>query len=225
MMQPLRIDFHLGGAVSRPAFPIHLDSLIANRLVQKTLPFEADVPTMRAAIEDLPLERREIGGDWVWTASTIAFDWAAPPQNNLATKAVRAQEIAPFIGARMLSNFRPDTKIDTGRGAFKSSLYTYETQWALKASAFCIGDKVRIAELLEGLDQIGTKRRLGFGKVIDLEIFEDDRANDLWMFRNLPAEANVGRLAEGAYRLPLFEPKHQGVIRHNPLEYAQVAAG
>lgn len=216
-MKPLRVEFELVGPIGRPARPIHLDSLIAHQLVRRDLPPDADIPSIRQRIDNLPLQRADIGGDWVWMASSLAFEWTTPPTQEFAVRAVRAPIIAEFQLAGLFTNRRPETKIDTSRGTFKAATYAHEMQWAKKAIAFCLGDENEISDLLQRIESIGARRRLGGGQVRRISITEDPSALDLWSRRYLPAGAECGKLVEGAYRLPLFDRSHQTMIRDNSL--------
>ena len=218
-MTPLRIEIDLIGPVERPARPIHLDSLIANLMVTRDIPHETDVATIRAHIDRLPLARTEIGGDWVWQASSVAFDWTTPPMQEFATRAIRPEAIADVLNTGMITNFRPDTKIDTARGQLKSATYAHEFQWARAAVAYCVGDQAEIEDLLDGMESIGARRRLGNGRVSAVRVVPDERATVLWKRRYLPQHADEGRMVEGAYRLPLFDRTHQRIVRDNHLEW------
>ena len=211
--------------MERPVNPIHLDGLIANRLVRRDLPADTHLDLIKTRILELPLARMEVGGDWVWAASTIAFEWTAPPSQAFATLAIRAHEIAPIQASGIMTNRAPDTKIDTARGQYKAGTYARDRQWAARAMAFCIGDEEQIRDLMTGLDQIGPRRRLGAGVVTGVEVVQDERALDLWRRRSLPVGADgPGRLAEGAYRLPPYDPANRTVVRTYPLEYAETIA-
>ena len=223
-MTPLRIEIDLVGPVERPARPIHLDSLIANLMVMRDMPNETDVATIRAHIETLPLGRVDVGGDWVWQASTLAFDWTTPPMQEFATRAIRPDAIADTLKTGLITNFGVDTAIDTARGQLKSATYAHEFQWARGAVAYCIGDRETLTDLLSGLESVGARRRLGNGRVSALRVVEDVRARDLWMRRYLPQGAGVGRMVEGAYRLPLFDRTHQRIVRDNHLEWDRAMA-
>lgn len=218
-MTPLRIEITLIGPVERPARPIHLDSLLASQVIRRDMPMETDIQKIRTRIEDLPLEREDIGGDWVWKASTLAFEWTSQPMQEFATRAIRPEAIANTLKTGLINNFAINTRIDTAKGSLKSAVYTHETQWARSAVAYCVGDLDEIERLLQGLDSIGARRRLGNGRIKAVEVHEDMRAHNLWSHRYLPAEAKAGRLVEGAYRLPLFERTHQRVVRDNQLEW------
>lgn len=218
-MTPLRIEIDLVGPVERPARPIHLDSLIANLMVRRDMPHETDVATIREHIAHLPLGRADVGGDWVWKASSVAFDWTTPPMQEFATRAIRPEAIAEVLKTGVISNFGVDTKIDTARGMLKSATYAHEFQWARGAVAYCIGDRVQLEDLLDGLESIGARRRLGNGQVSAVRVLEDDRATELWQRRYLPQGAEAGRMVEGAYRLPLFDRTHQRIVRDNHLEW------
>lgn len=223
-MIPLRIEIDLVGPVERPARPIHLDSLIANLLVTRDIPHETDVATIRSHIERLPLERADIGGDWVWKASSVAFDWTTPPMQEFATRAIRPAAVAEVVKSGMLTNFGIDTKIDTARGQLKSATYAHEFQWARAAVAYCIGDQAEIEGLLQGMQSIGARRRLGNGQVSAVRVIDDERATALWSRRYLPQDADAGRMVEGAYRLPLFDRTHQRIVRDNHLEWEGAVA-
>lgn len=217
MMSPLRIEISLAGPIARPVRPIHLDSLIAHQLVQRDLPPDVDIPTIREKIASLPLGRAEIGGDWVWMASSVAFEWLTPPAQHFAVRAVRAPAIAEWQLKGIFTNRKEDSAIDTARGTFKASTYAHEVQWARRAVAYCVGDKDKIVDLLSRIENIGTRRRLGSGQVTSIEVIDDPQAEKLWQRRYLPAGAADGRLVEGAYRLPLFDRTHQTIVRDNSL--------
>lgn len=221
-MTPLRIDITLVGPIGRPARPIHLDSLIAHQIVQRDLPPNADIPAIRQKIEELPLERRDVGGDWVWAASSVAFEWRTPPSQNFATRSVRAPTIAEWQMQGIFTNRREESAIDTSRGTFKAAVYAHELQWAPRAVAYCIGDKDEITDLLANLESIGARRRLGGGQIANLEVVEDPVAKDLWPHRYLPMDAAAGIPVEGAYRLPLFDRSHQTIVRDNSLTFDQL---
>lgn len=217
-MKPLRINFELVGPIGRPARPIHLDSLIAHELVQRDLPIDADIPSIRSKIEQLPLERGDIGGDWVWKASTLAFEWMTPPAQRFAIRAANADAIMEWQQKGLFNNRRADSSVDTSRGVFKSAIYAHEIQWARQAVAYCIGDEDEVTALVSEIENIGARRRLGGGRVARITVTPDEQANELWMRRYLPNGAPEGRLVEGAYRLPLFDRTHQTVVRDNSLE-------
>ena len=222
-MTPLRIDIMLAGPMERPADPIHLDSLIAHLLVKRDLPPRSAVPLIHAKILELPLERRQAGSDWVWAASTIAFEWITPPSQAFATLGIRAGDIAPIQRSGFISGRAPNTKIDTARGEFKAATYARDRQWASRGVAFCIGDEEEIRDLIGNLDQIGPRRRLGAGRVTNVVVSHDERAQNHWAKRTLPSDyCGPGRLAEGAYRLPLFEPENRKVVLLNPLEISML---
>lgn len=218
-MTPLRIEMDLVGPVERPARPIHFDSLVANLMVGRDMPGETDVATIRGHIERLPLERAIVGDDWVWKASSVAFDWTSQPMQEFATRAIRPQAVAEVVKTGLINNFGIDTKIDVARGMLKSATYAHEFQWARMAVAYCVGDRDEIGDLLRDLHSIGARRRLGHGRIRAVRVVEDAAASTLWMRRYLPAGADVGVPVEGAYRLPLFDRAHQRVVRDNQLQW------
>lgn len=60
------------------------------------------------------------------------------------------------------------------------------TQWISKAIGWCVGDKAEIKEILSGLKHLGAKTRLGFGRVIKVELFDDDKASKYALYRAQP---------------------------------------
>lgn len=217
--EPIRIDFAICGLVGRSHHPIHLDALIAQRMIKAECglaPSQDDADRILAA---LPLERRDFGGEWVWTASSIAFDWSGPATQVAGVRAFRPANIAKHLD--IIAKSKDYHGIHTGKGPWKSEQYSNPLQQARAARAYAIGDRERISQLLEGLDAIGTQRRHNNANVRSVTVTRDETAFDLWKRRYLPLGAEVkAPCREGAFKLPMFERSHQTIVKDNHLEYS-----
>lgn len=215
---PMRVEFMLAGLVGRSHHPIHLDSLIAHELIRTRYGLSPTGAQIEDALLDLPLERRTIGGDWVWAASTIAFEWKGPPVQLAGTRALRAPEIQKHID--VIAKAKRTHTIDTTRGKWKADQYAASLQQASAARAYLVGDRMKIEPLLKGISTLGARRRHGTCVVSNVALIDDEAAANQCMRRYLPAASNIaGRKREGAYRLPMFDHRNQTIVIDNQLEY------
>ncbi len=217
-MKPFRVEFELTGPMTRPDHPIHLDSLIAHQLVKTTLLLGASVAEMRAATADLPLQKMIVGEDWIWAASTLAFNWSSAPFQDVGIRNFRSCHIAKYVD--VLSGVKFTSKIETDRGIQKTEQYAVSMQYADTAVAYGIGDIAKIQSLLEGIETLGARRRHATMAVLSVKVIEDNRGHDLWQKRYLPPSNRLNEvLMQGAYRLPLFDVEHRTIIDNNQLVF------
>lgn len=212
-MTPLRIDMEIGGPMYPQAHPLHLDSLIASQMVlaQSSPPNETQLAQL---LDTLPFERAHFGEEWVWKASAVQFVWEGLPTHESWTMPVSNADLYQQIENGIV-NMRGTSKIDTARGEFKAGMGLHESRWAKSARAWAIGDKKILERLLGTLHQIGTKRRLGAGRIRSLTVNEDPEASTLWANRYLPVSAKQGIPVEGTFRPPYFARDQQKMVLNN----------
>lgn len=173
-MQPLRVEFQLSGHMESPTMPIHLDSLIAYAYFQKTLE-EHGQGEISQIIQQLPLEKFERDGLWVWKASALSFEGVSDAgMRHWTRKTVIPDYYATSVADGSIERGQKQTgnidiareknlsamrdkngnpklfsqKIDTVRGDMKSELQSYPVFTASKAVAYCIGDREELEMLL-----------------------------------------------------------------------------
>lgn len=185
----------------KAGYPIHLDALLAYANVERNKFDLEDEPTqnmMNELLTDLPVEKYEQDGDWVFKASALMPQGDLEHSSRYITQ--RMDQVALALNAaagrvqvgKMKSDQplkRHSIKIDTARGVFRNQLQYYPVTKVDKLIAYCVGDKDAIEELLVEhgyITHIGAKRRMGHGFISSIDIYEDEAANDLWKLRVKP---------------------------------------
>lgn len=213
-MTPLRIEFEIDGPVYPQAHPLHLDSLVASQMVlSRADPPDAD--ELQKILANLPFEKALFGSEWVWKASAVQFEWDGLPSHESWTMKIDPADLYRLMEEGVVQDMKPTSKIDMARGPLKAGQGVHECRWAKTAHAWAVGDKDRLQQQLETLHQIGTKRRLGAGRVRRVSIVEDPEALTRWASRYLPAAAKLGIAVEGALRPPYFARDQQQMVLNN----------
>jgi len=181
-MTPLKITFTLSGWASVPSHPIYLDALLAYQVVQNAI--NDGVEDFINQQAKLPLEKEVQGKDWVWKASALFFDWEGETQRSMLTRTTDHGDIAQEVQNGFVR--KAPNGLSVFRGKYKNWLYPHTFRQATEATAWCIGDKDEITSLLSKITHIGSKRRLGMGQVISIDVEEDKEANMMWEHRVLP---------------------------------------
>lgn len=205
MMEPLTVTAELR---SPPvvAGPLLLDGLLYAGLgaeLGATAPGGwADRATVDAAAEDLPLARVEAGDTWWWAASQVAT-WGAEEQTHLHRR----------VEYRLLEQWTSARSVNIAAGPDKmlrKPVYMRTEMRLLRWT--CVGDAVRIGELLSRVGHVGKYGAHGHGWVDRWTIEQGGPpagayAADLSL-RHLPVQAvedlPKGRLSRR--RLPLTPP-------------------
>lgn len=181
-MKPLRIDWTFSSPLIVSDFaPVHLDALLAYAMVADAENNEEEDPF--SFQEKLPLKKQ----DKTWKASQLLF---VRNQSPFLISMVRSYE-----GMSMMTDFDvyytqksfPKSACNQGSGKYKAYTFTQRACWMKSATAWCIGNKKKVQDLLEQVPYIGKLTRNGFGKVASLTIVEDNRAYENWAIRVLPA--------------------------------------
>lgn len=79
------------------------------------------------------------------------------------------------------------------------------SQWVKKATAWGIGDKQKVMELLSRVSNLGAKSRLGYGHVLSIDVIDDERAEEYWRYRVLAQEEPIDEHEEDNY-VPHLSP-------------------
>jgi CRISPR type IV-associated protein Csf3 len=220
-MEPLRIEFHLDGAVIPPSHPIHLDSLVAGEILRAAGVETISQPKIDKILDGLPFARLDFHGASVWAASSIAFRWTGPTFRMAGTRRIAVEDIADNVDR--IVGAKTSTKIETARGKWKSAQWATSLQQADLGVAFAIGSRSTLEDALARLESIGAARRYLSAVVLGVTITPDERALELAKRRYLPAGAIDGLPhIEGAIKMPLYDKRNRTIVADNHLEYADV---
>lgn len=205
-MKPLKIVWWLARPVVMPAYPLHLDALLAWAAVDEAIEAGQDNPL--AAQEALPLASWTAqSGDWVWQASQLRF--AGPQAAFMSQSQRRAEHYALAVNQdRGLFRTRrhPIRRARMGNGPYKAYVLWTPMGWCAQAVAYCTGEPRRIEELLARVRYLGKRRRERNGEVAGVGIYaaSDPHA---WRDRRLPIDPSVDREAY-AYSLGPLRPPY-----------------
>lgn len=166
--------------MSKPDTPIHLDALLS---AARTRENNGDWSVQH----DLPIERfvSETNPEhWCFKASTLKFH--AYSQDTVSkTLKVDRTKLAEFVE---LGITKVPNKVSTASGAYKAALYFDTVLLSDQAEAYLVtDDPERVLALLQRLDAVGSKRKLGLGQIGYVEINEvSSEEDEHWTYRNLP---------------------------------------
>jgi CRISPR type IV-associated protein Csf3 len=206
-----------------------LDALIAYAVTEQYL---ADNPTddsrlIRSIAEELPLQRECRDDKWVWKSSALLPEGLGEHYMRMWTRKTDAFDYAERVytgsvgGARKikLPLNRFAMKIDTVRGVLKNAFQFYPVREVEKLIGYCVVDTENEAEqLIDLLDpdagfvtHIGSRKRVGHGRVTSLEVEEDQTAMELWKMRLLPWEEDGYSAMQAAVKPPYWAAENRTI--------------
>jgi CRISPR type IV-associated protein Csf3 len=212
---PLRVEFDVETPMVVPARPIMLDALLAFGAVQQS--YRAGRRDYSAQ-EELPLARSEkadASTDWVWKASALHITYRADPIGQQYSRPFQLHEWVSHRGTAWEPTSRDG--IDGGSGSMKAYLLRTEVAWVSRCMAWCVGDRASVVSLLTELDGVGSKTRLGWGRLRGIRVVEDEAASTLWQRRVLPAwfprpVGDTHVLGTSALRPPYWKRENERVV-------------
>lgn len=230
-MEPLKITFRVSGGLVPPAFPMHLDAILAFAETRDSLHYleegEVSVVALRELAATLPLARYEQDGEWVWKASAIF-----PESGRLATTGrifTQRRDKADYclrVGAGDVQHGRHapgvplspyQYQIDTLRGVHRNLLGFYSVQGGLDGQlllvAYCIGNRTAIEEILTSgrITHLGARRRAGHGCIESVQVDVDEAAHEKWKLRVRPWQMlEDDATMQAAWRAPYWAKENQG---------------
>lgn len=216
-MDPLKITINLSTPMVEPGDQFHLDALLGALRVKEAQAEFGDGINPRDHHYDLPLDRyHSPSGQWVFKASAFSLNRLAGSQNWMQSGRINTTEAARHRNEGLL-RYRT-AKPNPAGGPFKNTLYHYPLAWATLV-AYCIGDKVRIADLLSQCRQVGGRRGVGSGRVSSFSVEAIPSSECKWAWRTMPEDTEehllVGEyaLAMSSLRSPYWDRTlHQRVI-------------
>jgi CRISPR type IV-associated protein Csf3 len=181
--EPLKIRWTLVRPMIARTHEIHLDALLARaRVIEAGEDWSVQ--------HDLPLERAVAGDAWCFKASALVFEPAEAMRLTHMTRRTDPTRIALDGDCGGVLKLRL-AEINTGSGPLKGYSWFQSTQWVSEASAWCVGDAERIAEMLVHIQSLGKLGRNGFGLIDGFEIAPAPEPEvNHWLYRSLPVEFN-----------------------------------
>ncbi|WP_155987151.1 type IV CRISPR-associated protein Csf3 [Thioalkalivibrio sp. ALE16] len=197
-MEPLRITGRMHGLMVEPERPIALDGILAWAMVERARMEGAEDPL--AAQESLPLAFDKDRG--VWKASWVFRRYESPLQTRQQTKKT---DVPALLDGRNAEHWegRVDS-IATGTGMYKGAVLDCTYRQISEVSAWCIGDRERIEELLGMVHGLGSRRRQGFGRISGWTVEPDPEAENQWGQRALPDNPGGFLRSTGALSPPYW---------------------
>lgn len=163
-----------------------LDAILSALIFERT----RDVETAHTTI---PLSQRH----GVWNGSAALLEGPAPIRNVSVIQSLRAKlDLSPDM---ISPGKRGYPRIETARGNYRNQMSNYVAFDTRNVWFTGHGDITSVRELLTGIHGIGTKRNIGYGKVVKVDVFETDDDNAGVAFsdgtpaRPIPAEAWLAR--------------------------------
>lgn len=217
-MEPMRIEFKLVGPWSPPAFGVHLDGLIAHAVVRDAISSEGAAQPesdrqFADLICDLPFEKHVSQAGWCWKASKLQASGYHGQQRRYLTAKTPAGDLARSIGDGLVDT-KGGSVIDMVRGIGKNSALYYTLEHAETLQAWCVGERDALEYLLQQIDAIGVKTRLGHGALQPypdgklFSITHDESALVKWKHRNLPDQLVADMYPDvGALHPPYWKNK------------------
>jgi len=156
-MTPLKVTWEFASPVAARVFPLHFDALLAFAKVNRAEMLGIENPY--AEQEALPLEKA--GG--IWKASQIVFTPAHGPV------------LVPFVRRFSMSDFTEDSGlryeegkkniISNSSGRYKGFDLRIHVQPMKYATAWCVGSRQEIEDLLKDITSLGKYHQKGQGSI------------------------------------------------------------
>jgi hypothetical protein len=169
--QKLKITFNIKNGIALNRGEVFFDAILASALLQKVL--QNDFILLGDEIFDLelPLKKLENDGIEYYAASLVKL------KGKTITERLRRKFDEQYL------IYCESKKIDIQRGEFKSLNKPYLVYLIDELVFYAIGNKKEVEELLSIVDCIGGKRKLGYGRVLDVKVEE---VKDCKVYRRIP---------------------------------------
>jgi CRISPR type IV-associated protein Csf3 len=227
-VSPLKLVWKLATPIVVGAYPLHLDALIAFAMSQEGKQSDLASWDDHAKLE-LPLERAVQGSLECWKASVLLPTTPGEHSMRFWTRRSDVYDYANRMEAVQIDvktkfPLKPyGMKFDTMRGTFKKMFKFFPVRQVSEVQAWCIGDMDRIVELLAPesgyLTYLGSRTRMGYGRIVDFTIDMDEQAGQKWASRVLPWPAEDCVELEAAVAPPYWDSKNRISAWINPAIY------
>lgn len=173
---PLKVEFTIrnGSPIREPKHLIHLDALLAFAAVERSMAKGAED---FSAQEKLPLDTitHKDAIHPVWAASALHYEPAMKELRYWSRKTI-VESVARAQGDGYL-RIRGD-KLSTSSGPWKSYSEFEPLIHVRTLTAWCIGDKAQVEDLLADIRFIGKRRSKGYGEIATLTVSTDEAAHE-----------------------------------------------
>jgi CRISPR type IV-associated protein Csf3 len=224
-LKPLRLTWTLATPIVVGAYPLHLDALVAFAMAAQGK--ENDLASWdENATLKLPLQVAKHDGIDCWMASGLTPVVPAEHAMRFWTRKTDQYDYAVRMEAQQFDvktkwPLKPyGIKIDTLRGTFKQMFKFFPVKSVNQLQAWCVGDEDVLAELLSPesgyLTYLGSKTRMGMGRISQFDIVDDASAILNWKNRVMPwAEPGYVEV-EAAAKMPYWAPGNRTTAWVNP---------
>lgn len=156
--------------------PVLLDALLlAAQNVRRPLPFSPEnLPLATVTGHTWPT------GQFVWLASALAVQWTGPATDRFITRNAMTTDTLNDTSSH------GGKVADAARGLSKVTRKRIQLRCAVAATAWCVGDRGAVEDLMRNIHAIGAQRRQGFGELRSVSITTDESARKRAWWRPLP---------------------------------------
>lgn len=198
MTRDIEIEFRFCAPVSAPKHPIHLESVLLYSSIFKRTPEDEAWDLL-----DRALATEGEGDDRVYCASALVFHDVQPFVRS-STRRTVAATLAEHMRIANIQ-YRPNSKLDVGRGPHKNVLRDHPMIWTTHASAWAkVADLNAFGQLLSRVTAIGRDVRLGYGAVSEVRSYPSSDS-EAWRRRVLPNPVPGAASIVGPIRPPYWD--------------------
>lgn len=214
-MDFLKVTISLSTPMVEPGDLFHFDALLGALRVNKARAELGDAIDPREYHYDLPLERYySRSGQWVFKASAFRLEKLLESQTWMQTSRINIAEAARHReeGFLLLRAAKPNP----AGGPFKNSLYRYPVALA-NLTAFCVGDKAFIEDLLSECRLVGGRRGVGCGRVAGFSVAVVPEVECNWIWRSMPHDSDESLTCGHALAMSSLRSPYWDRAQHHPV--------
>lgn len=210
---PMKVTFHLSSPMSDPAHPIHLDGLLAWAYVE-SLTDDSQCKTIDDARRALPLDKFDTHDHYpIWKASILECGlrggMIGAETKRMLLRKTDVEQMSVLKEKGMFSD-RKSSGFDAN--PFSGDQLNGSSGWARNfqefypikdyatATAYCVGNMDAVKLLLDKIKWVGKRGVRGHGKVVRVDVIEDESAHTLCLKRALPLDFFVENMPSNYYR-------------------------
>ena len=234
--QPLRIVYECSTPVAGFSYPLHLDSLVAYAAVEFAMrqpglnPLQSKLAFVDEICADLPIAKEIRGDMFCYQASVLKPVKVGVHQARMFTRVTDIEHMSHQVEKGDLTGFtRKDLGpfgkiINIASGPYKNTLEFYPTRMVSKFEGFIVGDLDQLESYLNPssgfVQYLGSKRRLGHGRISRFMIEPCTEASERWKERIVPWDDSGHVPIQSAVIPPYIEMSRRQVAYAHPAIFA-----